>query len=657
MMPVSSPVTDADPTSFDQVFWSAPVALAVLRVPAQTQQSALIVSGNRQLCELLGAAAEELTSVPIDRLIHDHAGGSRATTLLLAGCGRLGWTASVRRFRGGAGVRAHINATELGSSGPREFVVSILPLEPDWRPGGPPARVTYFQDIVEYSPALIYIKDVHGRFEYINKHYAEHFGLQPEQVLGHTNSHIFPPDMAVAFDANDDLIRSTGQAHEFEEPAAGPHGAYRSVKFPLFDGAGQVIAVGGISTEITDLKLAQAAESLARDRAERASRAKTELLSRMSHELRTPLNSIIGFGQLLERQVDSEQLRQPVSRILTASNLLLDLINELLDLAKIEAGHVELRMEPVHAVEPVLTVIELLRPLAGRRDIELSVDLHRGLHEFVAADRQRLGQVLLNIIGNGVKYSGPRGKVSVRFDKPAAGRLRFLISDTGPGLQPEDLDQLFLPFTRLPAGEPDIEGTGLGLALSKSLVESMGGEIGVWSGVGAGSTFFLDLPITVAPADAWEAILNGGQHTTAAEPIALPDLPPSTVLYVEDDPTNIELTQQIFALCPRVSVVIATTAADGIAAARTVLPDLVLIDLHLPDMPGEEVFRRLRANPATATIPIAVFSADATAQQIDRLRGSGVDDYITKPVDLRDFLTRVRALLPSSSGAPQAGRS
>jgi PAS domain S-box-containing protein len=641
--------------ALDQLFWLAPTAQAVVRVHTTAAPSARLLSANRSLYELVGASPGELTDSPFDRLVTHPTGSTAASALLAAGCGRLGWSGVLHRIRGGSGVQVQLNAAELTTADARDFIVSIVPVEPRRLALAPPSRLTFLQNIVENSPALIYIKDERRRFVYVNSHYAEHFGFRPEQVVGQTNDFIFPPDLAQAFDANDELVWATARAHEFEEPAAGPHGAYRSVKFPLFDEYHRVTAVAGISTEITDLKRAQAAAGAARDRAEKASKAKTELLSRMSHELRTPLNAIIGFAQLIERRAESADILDPAGRIIKASTLLLALINELLDQAKIEAGHLDLRIEPVRAVDPVMNALELLRPLAGQCEVVLSVDLHAGLHEFVAADRQRLDQVLLNIVGNGIKYNHRSGAVTVRFEKPAENRLRFLISDTGPGLEPDDLDRLFLPFTRLAAAHRETEGTGLGLALSKALIEAMGGTIGVQPGDGEGSTFYLDLPVAPAPPDAWATILEGARRTVGSGKGQIPRFPPSRILYVENDAANIELARQIFALCPEVTLDVRTTGAAGLAAASATSPDAILIDMHLSDMSGELLFSRLRDRSDTAAIPIAVFSADATQAQVTRMRGAGVQDYITKPVDIIDFLGRVRALIGAHTLDPEAG--
>jgi PAS domain S-box-containing protein len=625
-------------------FWSAPSALAVVEM--DTMQHGRIVDANRAFCELLDTTAEQLIGRAFDQVVELSPGQLGVLAHVSAGWEPLSVPAARCTGPDGqhvwVGLRASVVPGEAGA--PRQVVIAL-----DDRAdhaalarGALRNRVRYLQDIVENSPALIYVKDDQGRFVYINKYFGSHFGVRSDEVVGETNFYVFPDEIARAFSTNDELVRDTRRAQEFEEPAAGSHGAYRSVKFPLFDESGRLFAVAGISTEITDLKRAEAAAREARDEAERASRAKSELLSRMSHELRTPLNSILGFGQLLQIQPLGDDAHSSVDRIIRAGNHLLALINDVLEQSRIEAGHLLLSLEPVHAIDPVMEAIELLRPLAAGCGVELSVDLHGGLYEFVVADYQRLTQVLLNVLSNGIKYNRENGSVRVSFEQAEAGRHRYLIADTGPGLEPADLDQLFLPFERLAAARSDTEGTGLGLALSKSLVEAMGGSIGVMSGAGgSGSTFYIDLPAADTPPDAHATVFG----TREAPVFAVPSFPPTGILYIENDDANVELARRAFALCDNVEFRVARTGAAGLGDAARERPDVILLDLHLPDMAGETVLDSLRDDPRTSDVPVAVLSADATRAQIERLTALGAADYITKPVDVVDLLRRVHALV------------
>ncbi|MHA6793593.1 PAS domain-containing protein [Pseudonocardia bannensis] len=625
-------------------FWSAPSPLAVVEM--DTVRRGRIVDANRAFCDLLDTTAEQLIGRPFDQVVELPPGRSGVLAQVAAGWEPLSVPAA-RCIRPDGrhvwvGLRASVVPGEVGA--PHQVVIA-LDDHADHAAlarGALRNRMRYLQDIVENSPALIYVKDDQGRFVYINKYFGSHFGVRTDEVVGETDFYVFPDEIARVFSVNDKLVRDTRRAQEFEEPAAGPHGAYRSVKFPLFDESGRLFAVAGISTEISDLKRAEAAAREARDEAERASRAKSELLSRMSHELRTPLNSILGFGQLLQLQPLSDDAHSSVDRIIRAGNHLLALINDVLEQSRIQAGHLLLSLEPVHAVDPVMEAIELLRPLAARCGVELSVDLHGGLYEFVVADYQRLKQVLLNVVSNGIKYNRENGSVRVSFEQAEPGRLRCLVADTGPGLEPADLDQLFLPFERLAAARSDTEGTGLGLALSKGLVEAMGGSIGVMSGAGgSGSTFYIDLPAADPPPDAHTTVFG----TREAPVFTVPSFAPTRILYIENDDANVELARRAFALCDNIEFRVARTGAAGLGDAARERPALILLDLHLPDMAGETVLDSLREDPRTSDVPIAVLSADATGAQIERLTALGVADYITKPVDVVDLLRRVHALV------------
>jgi signal transduction histidine kinase len=367
--------------------------------------------------------------------------------------------------------------------------------------------------------------------------------------------------------------------------------------------------------------------------ANRASEAKTEFLSRMSHELRTPLNAILGFAQLLDmdEHITSQQ-RGNIEHILKAGDHLLRLVDEVLDIARIESGRMTVSLEPVAVGEVVQEAIDLVLSLAARRGVAISpVACPDDL--IAIADRHRLKQVILNLLSNGVKFNHSGGTVSVECS-PVSDEVRIAVTDTGPGIERNDLDRLFLPFERL-AAEPGVEGTGLGLALSKRLVELMGGSIGVDSAAGAGSTFWLRLPVaTEAPRPV--------PHTPAAPVEA--EVAGRTILYVEDNLANLKLIETVLAR-RNVKMVASMQGGIGVELAREHRPDLILLDLHLPDLSGIEVLAQLRSHPATREIPVIVISADATPGQLTRLKNAGASDYVTKPIDVRRFLQLVDEML------------
>jgi signal transduction histidine kinase/CheY-like chemotaxis protein len=378
------------------------------------------------------------------------------------------------------------------------------------------------------------------------------------------------------------------------------------------------------------LQLAAVELTAAKEEAERANRAKNDFLSRMSHELRTPLNAILGFTQLLDRPELAPLHRERVGHIYRAGRHLLDLINEVLDIARIESGRMELSLEPVSVAEAIGEVISLLRPLAAQRNVELVSELEGG-SEFLYADRQRIKQVLLNLVGNAIKYHHVHGgRVTLSCQRMAAERLRLNVADDGPGICPEKIGRLFVPFDRLDAESSDVQGTGLGLALAKRLIKAMGGFVGAESVPGKGATFWVQLPRAPAP-------LSRRASAKAAHRFFPSGGKAHTLLYIEDNISNLHLLEHLLAEHSQVELLSAMQGRIGLDLAREHAPDLILLDLHLPDLSGREVLAQLKAASTTAHIPVVIMSADATPVQIQRLLNSGAADYLTKPLDLPLF--------------------
>ena len=392
--------------------------------------------------------------------------------------------------------------------------------------------------------------------------------------------------------------------------------------------------------DITEQKRSAAIAAQAREEAERANGAKSEFLSRMSHELRTPLNAVLGFAQLLTSEPLAGEARDNVQQILKGGQHLLDLINEVLDISRIEAGRLSLSLEPVGVRDVVRHVAEMVAPLTAPRNISLVVD-DVDPSRAVVADRQRLGQILLNLISNAVKYNRPNGRVTVGFDTVSATRLRITVTDTGAGIRPEKMQLLFSPFERLGAETTSTEGTGLGLALSRGLAEAMGASLGVSSEVDRGSTFWIELKVSAeaaasVPADA------------GAVPISTSTTSPATILYIEDNVSNVRLMTRLLARRPSVTLLHAADGQSGIAMARDRGPDVIFLDLHLPDMSGEDVLQHLWAEPALRPIPVVMLTADATPAQMRRALASGAAAYLTKPLDLRKVLDTLDQMMSLS---------
>jgi PAS domain S-box-containing protein len=390
------------------------------------------------------------------------------------------------------------------------------------------------------------------------------------------------------------------------------------------DATGAILYYEGTVEDITQRKRVEEVE--------RANKAKSEFLSRVSHELRTPLNAILGFGQLLERQNPTETQRPRIRHILNAGKHLLGLINEVLDISRIESGRMQLSLEPVCAADAITEALDLMRPLAGQRSVQLSTLASFDNSVFVLADRQRFKQVLLNLLANAVKYTPVSGTVSVSHNANGDENVRIGVHDTGPGIPNEKLERLFTPFERLGAEQSNVEGTGLGLALSQRLMQAMGGSIGVESTVGKGSTFWLELPRTKSPLQKLSLREINGDGRGARSKSAN-----RKILYIEDNLSNLTLIKQILEERPEIELLTAMQGKLGLDLARQHSPDLILLDVHLPDLDGRQVISELKSSDTTRDIPVVVVSADATARQIDRLVTAGADAYLTKPLDVANF--------------------
>jgi len=406
--------------------------------------------------------------------------------------------------------------------------------------------------------------------------------------------------------------------------------------------------------------------------AEQANLAKSDFLSSMSHELRSPLNAILGFAQLMESdaQPPTPSQKKSIAQILEAGWHLLNLINEILDLAVIESGTVSLSAESVSLDEVLLECRTMMEPQAHQRGISMTFpQFDRPC--FVSSDRTRLKQILINLLANAIKYNKVRGAVVVDYTVSAPNRIRINVKDTGPGLQPEQLAQLFQPFNRLGQEAGGEQGTGIGLVVTKRLVELMGGAIGVDSTVGEGSVFWIELISTAAP----QLAVDGGEAAADAPPLRPHGARPRTLLYVEDNPANLRLVEELIARRPDLHLLTAVTGTLGIERARASQPEMILMDIHLPDISGIEAMKILRDDPATAHIPIVALSANAMAPDIRKGLQAGFFRYLTKPIKVNEFMDTVRmaldiadqraaekassdaALVPAPPHAPAARRS
>ena len=389
--------------------------------------------------------------------------------------------------------------------------------------------------------------------------------------------------------------------------------------------------------EMTNGELAMAMEE-----ARSANYAKSAFLSSMSHELRTPLNAILGFAQILSSDrlpSTLEQKKEFAGHILKSGRHLLTLINEILDLAKVESGTVSLSLEPVGLDAILQECRDMIAPLASQRGIGMAFPDACPLN--VLADRTRLKQILLNLLSNALKYNREQGQVAIECAPHASGRVRISVRDTGVGLDAEQLALLFQPFNRLGQEGGTEEGSGIGLVVTKRLVELMDGSIGVSSAPGEGSTFWIELrlvdavPIPVVPAlprpDLAGALL---EHSA-----------PVTLLYVEDNPANLTLVEEIVRYCPQLQLLTATDGRLGVEMARTHLPQLILMDINLPHVNGTDALKLLRADPRTAHIPVIALTANAMPGDVERSMALGFYRYLTKPINLEEFTEAINSTL------------
>ena len=511
----------------------------------------------------------------------------------------------------------------------------------------------YTRSLIESNIDALMTTDPRGIISDVNQQMQTLTGCTRDELIGAPFKNYFTdPERAEAGIAR---VLREGKVTNYELTAHARDGTETVVSYnatTFHDRDRKLQGVFASAREITERK--QFEQTLQRNNielerataaAEKANRAKSDFLSSMSHELRTPLNAILGFAQLLESgsPPPTTTQRRNIAQILKAGWYLLELINEILDLALIESGRLALSTEPVSLAEVLIECRAMIEPQAQARDLDMTFPQF-DIPYFVKADRTRVKQILINLLFNAVKYNRASGSLQVDCAESGPGSIRVSVRDTGLGLSAEQLAQLFQPFNRLGKETSAVEGTGIGLVVTKRLVELMGGAIGAESVADVGSVFWIELERTAAP------LLTGlaGEHDASTAATLSGREQMQTLLYVEDNPANLELVEQLILRRKDLRLLSAADGNLGIEFARSHQPTVILMDINLPGISGIDAMNILRADPTTAHIPILALSANAAPGDIERGLKAGFFDYITKPIKVSQFMDSLNAALAVS---------
>ena len=519
--------------------------------------------------------------------------------------------------------------------------------------------LTQFQRLVDNVPGVVYrcANDVHWSMTLISEDIATLTSYPASDFIGNQvrsyASIIHPEDMPHVNESVQTSIKQR-KPYAMRYRILARNGDCRWVYergTPIFDKEdGQLISRDGVIIDFSERKAAEEALEQAKLEADAANRAKTDFLSSMSHELRTPMNAVLGFTQLLEMDSDDSQVLKTATEIRSAGEHLLNLINEVLHLAKIEAGKITLSMEPVTLNKALTECVKLTIPLAENRGIKLYDEITETSNYNINADYTRFKEVMLNLLSNAVKYNKENGSVFISCQPVGENLLRFSVRDTGQGIPPEKQKELFKPFNRLDKEASDVEGTGIGLVITKNLVELMGGTMGVDSEPGQGCTFWVELERAVAFEEKLRQIVVETPERRNRESAEAPQ----TILYIEDNRANLLLMKRIVEKKTPHEFISAADGLEGLDLAMASLPDLILLDITLPTMDGFEVFRELRSHDATKSIPVLAVSANAMDSDIQKYKEAGFTDYVTKPIDVRVLLEKVGEYMsPKLGGAAE----
>ncbi len=515
----------------------------------------------------------------------------------------------------------------------------------------------YTRSLIESNIDALMTTDPAGIITDVNKQMELLTGCTRDELIGAPFKNYFTdPDRA---EAGIKRVLSGSKVTDYELTARARDGKETVVSYnatTFHDRDRKLQGVFAAARDVTERKRFERAlqeNNIELERAkaasEKANLAKSDFLSSMSHELRSPLNAILGFAQLISSEVPPPTASQTASvdQILHAGWYLLELINEILDLAQIESGKLALSLEPTSLAEVMAECEAMIEPQGQKRGIRMTFPIF-DTPCFVDADRTRVKQVLINLLSNAIKYNQPNGTVAVDCVMSAPDRIRISVRDSGAGLPPDMLQQLFQPFNRLGQENSAEEGTGIGLVMSKRLVEMMGGLIGVESTVGAGSVFWFELNAAVAP----RLTLDRSESAAVLQTLVAHGVPLRTLLYVEDNPANLMLIEQLIARRPDMRLLSARDATLGITLAREKQPEVILMDINLPGISGIEALKILRGDPLTAHIPVVALSANAMPRDVEKGLQAGFFRYLTKPIKVNEFMETLEVALEYAALAP-----
>jgi PAS domain S-box-containing protein len=508
----------------------------------------------------------------------------------------------------------------------------------------------YTRSLIESNIDALMTTDPRGIITDVNKQMEALTGCTRDELIGAPFKNYFTdPERA---EAAIKLVLREKKVTDYELTARARDGKKTEVSYnatTFYDRDRTLQGVLAVARDVTERKRNEQAlhetnielES-AKSAAEEANLAKSDFLSSMSHELRSPLNAILGFAQLMElaSPLPTDSQKESIAQILQAGWHLLKLINEILDLSVIESGKVSLSTESVSLAEVMSECQAMMEPQAQQRGISVAFPRFDNPF-FVSADRTRLKQIVINLLSNAIKYNKERGTVVVDCTASTPGITRISVKDTGAGLSPEKLAQLFQPFNRLGQEAGGVAGTGIGLVVTKRLAELMGGVLGVESTAGAGSVFWCELISCAAP----QLVVESGEAATFDGPPVPTGARPRTLLYVEDNPANMKLVEQLIARRPDMRLLTAVNGTLGIEVARTTQPTVILMDINLPGISGVEALKVLRIDPVTAHIPVVALSANAMPRDIEMGLDAGFFRYLTKPIKIKEFMDTLNTAL------------